>query len=214
MMPNAPSNAPNALSAANAAAKPIPSQEDIELLPFFERLDLDQIVLVRSAEQASLAQAELMEVDAWGFDTESKPTFVKDQKSDGPHTLQLSTLAKAWVFQLHDAGCRSVAAELLIAPGIRKLGFGLGDDRRRILAKLGVEPIDVVELNTEFRKLGYRKDMGVKAAVAVVLQRRFIKSKKVSTSNWANPELTTAQLIYAANDAYAASCVWAALHSD
>ena len=199
------------LHTSSPPAKPIPSQEEIQLLPLFERVELSNIVLVRTEDQALKAQSELIAAVAWGFDTESKPIFVKDQKSDGPHTLQLATLTKAWVFQLHDAGCKAVAAQLLQTGGIKKLGFGLGDDRKRILAKLGVEPVDVVELNLEFRKLGYRKDMGVKAAVAVMLHRRFIKSKKVSTSNWANTELTPAQLIYAANDAYAAAWVWHSL---
>ena len=53
--------------------------------------------------------------------------------------------------------------------------------------------------------------MGVKGAVAVLFNQRFIKSKKAATSNWANPHLTEAQLIYAANDAYAAYRVWTAL---
>ena len=147
----------------------------------------------------------------WGFDTESKPTFFKEQLSEGPHVVQLATLHKAWVFQLHDGACRAVVAELLAARGVVKAGFGLGDDRKRIVEKLGVEPADVLELNTVFRERGYRKDMGVKGAVAVLFNRRFIKSRKATTSNWANPRLTEAQLVYAANDAYAAVRVFHAL---
>ena len=69
----------------------------------------------------------------------------------------------------------------------------------------------MLELNTVFRDRGYRKDMGVKGAVAVLFNRRFIKSRKATTSNWANPRLTEAQLVYAANDAYAAVRVFHAL---
>jgi ribonuclease D len=53
--------------------------------------------------------------------------------------------------------------------------------------------------------------MGVKAAVAVLFNKRFIKSKKAATSNWANLRLSEAQLIYAANDAYAALRVFESL---
>jgi len=42
----------------------------------------------------------------------------------------------------------------------------------------------------------------------VLFNQRFIKSKKAATSNWAQPRLTEAQLVYAANDAYAAIRVW------
>lgn len=191
-----------------------PDKDAIALLPLFDRLDLDRITLVRSSEQAHRAHAELISASAWGFDTESKPTFKVGEASDGPHVLQLATAQRAWVIQLHDPACREMAADLLALPHIVKAGFGLGDDRKRIVHKLGVEPAGVVELNTLFRLRGYRKDMGVKAAVAVLFNQRFIKSKKASTSNWANERLSEAQLIYAANDAYAAYKVWEALNKD
>jgi ribonuclease D len=194
--------------------QPTPDKEQIALLEPFERLALDRIHLVATASQAHDAWSELVSAGAWGFDTESKPTFLKDQLSEGPHVVQLSTLDKAWVFQLHDLECRAVVASLLALPGVTKAGFGLGDDRRRIAAKLGIEPADVLELNSVFRERGYRKDMGVKAAVAVLFNRRFIKSRKATTSNWANARLTPAQLIYAANDAYAAARVFHALERD
>jgi len=188
-----------------------PSKEEIALLAPFDRLGLDRIALVTTAEQAQRACTELAATRAWGFDTESKPTFFKDQVSEGPHIVQLATVDKAWVFQLHDLQCRAMVADLLAQSGITKAGFGLGDDRKRIISKLGVEPADVLELNTIFRERGYRKDMGVKGAVAVLFEQRFIKSKKAATSNWANPHLTEAQLVYAANDAYAAIRVFHAL---
>ena len=191
--------------------RPTPSKEEIALLEPFERLGLDSIHLVAGGRQATLAFDELAAAPAWGFDTESKPTFVKDEVSQGPHVLQLALAHKAWVFQLHDPECRAVAAALLALPGVAKAGFGLGDDRRRILVKLGVEPVDVLELNAVFRERGYRKDMGVKGAVAVLFNRRFIKSRKATTSNWAHPRLSEAQLVYAANDAYAAIRVYEAL---
>jgi len=69
----------------------------------------------------------------------------------------------------------------------------------------------VLDLNTVFRERGYRKDMGVRGAVALMFNQRFIKSRKATTSNWANARLTEAQIIYAANDAYAALRVFEAL---
>ena len=183
---------------------PTPDKETIALLPAFDRLGLGQITLVSQGDQAEQAMAQLMQHRAWGFDTESKPTFKVGEVSDGPHILQLSTAEHAWVFQLHEPTCRAVAAHLMATQRVIKAGFGLGDDRKRILHKLNVEPQEVLELNTVFRERGYRKDMGVKGAVAVLFNQRFIKSKKAATSNWAQPRLSEAQLIYAANDAYAA----------
>ncbi len=188
-----------------------PTPEEIAIFPLFERLGMHRITLVSTGEQAKQAAARLRAAPVWGFDTESKPTFRVGEVSTGPHVLQLSTLDHAWVFQLHDADCRAVAADLLAAPGIIKAGFGLGDDKKRIRSKLGIEPQGIVEINTLFRELGYRKELGVKSAVAALFKQRFIKSKKASTSNWALPHLNEQQLIYAANDAYAAMRVYAAL---
>ncbi len=193
------------------AQLPTPSKEEIALLEPFERLGPDRIELVHSPQHAERALAELARAGAWGFDTESKPTFRKDEVSHGPHVVQLATLDRAWVFQLHDPDCRALTAQALAHPGAVKAGFGLGDDRKRITEKLGVDPQGVLDLNTIFRERGYRKDMGVRGAVAVLFNRRFIKSRKVTTSNWALPRLTEAQLIYAANDAWAALRVYHAL---
>jgi hypothetical protein len=112
--------------------KIIPDSEMIAAMPPFHLLGASQVQCVRSGADAERARTALMAAPAWGFDTESKPTFQR----------------------------------------------------------------------------GYRSEMGVKASVAVLFGQRFAKSKKVSTSNWAQPELSPSQLLYAANDAYAAWCVW------
>jgi ribonuclease D len=190
-----------------------PDKEEINALAAFDRLDLPQITLVNTPASAQAALADLQSSATLGFDTESKPTFTKNESSDGPHIVQLSTARHAWIFQLQDAECRRVVATLLESPLTVKAGFGLGDDKKRIHAKLGIDFQAVLDLNATFRALGYRKDMGVRGAVAVLFNQRFIKSKKASTSNWANPQLTEAQLIYAANDAYAAMRVWAELQA-
>jgi hypothetical protein len=132
-----------------------PGKEQIELLEPFERLALGQIQVISTPQQADSALQELAGATALGFDTESKPTFAKNEASLGPHIVQLSTLHKGYVFQLEDAECRR--------------------------------------------------------AVAVMFNKRFIKSRKATTSNWANLRLTDAQLVYAANDAYAALRVFEAL---
>lgn len=188
-----------------------PDKEEINLLDPFDRLSLQQIQIVSTPSAAADALQALAGEVVLGFDTESKPTFTKNEASTGPHIVQLSTLQRAWIFQLDDAACRKAVGQLLESPSIVKAGFGLGDDKKRITHKLGVDLQGVLDLNAVFREQGYRKDMGVRGAVAVLFNKRFIKSKKASTSNWANPQLTEAQIIYAANDAYAAMRVYAAL---
>jgi len=191
-----------------------PSKDEMADLPDFPRLGLDRITLISDAPTACAAASALLEHPHWGFDTESKPTFFKDQRSDGPHVVQLATTERAWVFQLHDRACRDTVSALLAHPAHTKAGFGLRDDHQRILVKLGVSVAALVDLNHQFRARGYRKDMGVKAAVAVLFGQRFAKSKKTATSNWSATQLTQSQILYAANDAWAAALVHQALQQN
>lgn len=191
--------------------RPTPDKEAIAALPPFPALGLDAISLIQTAAEAHAAAMALRADPWWGFDTESRPVFVRDQASDGPHVVQLATTERAFVFLLHDAECRQQVAALLAEPAHRKAGFGLRDDQLRIRARLGVEAAGVLELNSVFRERGYRKDMGVKAAVAVLFGQRFAKSKKAATSNWSARSLSDAQILYAANDAWAARLVVQAL---
>jgi hypothetical protein len=197
------------LAAMQAPALPAP--EEIALLEPFERIGLDRIAVVATESEAELAASALVLAPAWGFDTESRPTFEAGVASEGPHIIQLATLEAAFIFQLHDPRCRAIAGELLARAGIVKAGFGLGDDKRRILHKLGIEPQEVLDLDTVFRQRGYRRQMGTKAAVAVLFGKRYLKSKRAATSNWSARRLSESQLLYAANDAWAALKVYQAL---
>jgi ribonuclease D len=188
-----------------------PTRDELALLEPLDRLGLADIVLVASAAQAEEAWQFLSGCHALGFDTESKPTFFRDQVSEGPHVVQLATLERAWVFQLVERRCREVAAALIAAEHITKVGFGLAGDHTQIRRTLGVEPRNVLDLNVVFRKKGYAKEIGVRGAVGVLFNRRFLKSKKATASNWANRQLSESQLVYAANDAWAAMRVFDAL---
>lgn len=188
-----------------------PTKEELAALEPLERLGLDAIVLVTTRVQAEQALTTLTACAALGFDTESKPTFAKLEVSEGPHVVQFSTPQQAFVFQLIDAGCREVVCALLESGHITKVGFGLAGDHTQILRTLGVLPKNVLDLNQVFRQKGYAKEIGVRGAVAVLFKRRFLKSKKATTSNWANRQLSDSQVVYAANDAWAAIQVFDAL---
>ncbi len=198
----------------NTRPPPLPTKEEIALLDVFDGLGLRDIDVVSTSQQAAAALDAIGRLDTVGFDTESKPTFLKNEVSSGPHTVQFASLRRAWVFQLHDADCRAAAASLLASSALTKIGFGLAGDRTQIRHTLGVEPQAVVDLDTVFKRRGYRNSVGVKTAVALVFNRRFVKSRKQTTSNWAQRQLSEGQVSYAANDAYAAMCVADALGLD
>jgi ribonuclease D len=135
---------------------------------------------------------------------------VAGEVSTGPHVVQFAAPDKTYVFQLFDSVCREVVCKLLTSKTVLKAGFGLAGDSTQIRRTLGVEPEHVLDLNTIFKAKGYTKELGVKSAIAVVFNQRFVKSKKATTSNWANKVLSEGQIIYAANDAWAALKVYEA----
>ena len=185
-----------------------PSKSETTLLEPFVTLTLNAISVPVTAEEFVAASAAIKAAKAVGFDTESKPTFAKGETSTGPHIVQLATPRHAYIFQVHNVVGRACLLDLLRSKDVLKIGFGLESDRVQIQNKLDVEMAGVLDLNTVFRKLGYRNTAGVRAAVAIVLNQKFHKSKRVTTSNWGVPVLESRQLLYAANDAYAALKVW------
>lgn len=188
-----------------------PTKDDIASLPLFPRIEQKDIILVDRADLALTVYEVLQKQSVLGFDTESKPTFVAGEVSTGPHVVQFATQEKTYVFQLFDLICREIVSKLLTSKTILKAGFGLSGDNTQIRRTLGVEPEHVLDINTIFKAQGYAKELGVKSAVAVMFNQRFVKSRKATTSNWANKVLSEGQLIYAANDAWAALKVYEAL---
>ncbi len=173
-------------------------------LPLYEGLGLDRICLVTSDALAEVALAALMAGDAIGFDTESKPTFNKGEVSTGPHLVQLATDTHAYLFPVARLIQSSVLKTILESPTLLKIGFGLGNDRSALKTRLGIELKNVLDLGEVLRGPGHRGTVGAKVAVAHFFGQKFQKSKKVGTSNWANPNLAERQLLYAANDAHVA----------
>ena len=188
-----------------------PSREEIAGLEPYEGLGLEQVRLVATAEEARQALAEMQAHEALGFDTESRPTFVKNQRSGGPHVLQFATPELAYIFQSHYRECHPVIAEVLESGRIAKIGFGLSNDLRHLGDRFGIEPKAIVDLDRAFMDLWYKNQVGAKAAVAILLNRKFAKSKSTTTSDWSSRVLSARQLLYAANDAYAAIQVFNAL---
>ena len=191
--------------------KHAPTKDEIALMPPFTGLALDHIHVPTTEEDFAVATAAIKTAGIVGFDTESKPTFAVGEMSDGPHVVQFALHNKAYLFQPHRAEGQSFLMELLHSDAVLKVGFGLKSDSGHIFKKFGIHFGGVVDLNTVFSMDGYQKEIGVRNAVAVMFQQRFAKSRKITTTDWSQRELTPQQKLYAANDAYAALKVFEAL---
>jgi ribonuclease D len=191
-----------------------PDKSAILDLPPFVGLAIGDIVVPQTEAQLDAAWADLQSHRHLGFDTESKPTFVKGEQSNGPDVVQFATPTRAYVLQLRHAACESLARAVLTAKPMVKVGFGLQQDQSQLRQRLGIEVLPFLDLDWIFHRRGYTKSIGIKSAVAVVFGQRFAKSKRITTTNWANPRLDERQLVYAANDAYVALRVLQALNLD
>ncbi|MGB7649126.1 MAG: 3'-5' exonuclease [Pseudomonas fluorescens] len=179
-------------------------------LPIYPGIALADVTLVASENQANAALDVLMATDTVGFDTESKPTFLKGEVSTGPHLVQLATDTHAYLFPASWASGQCMLKIILESPQVIKVGFGLGNDRSALKSRLGIEVKNLLDMGEVLRGPGHRGTVGAKVAVAHFFGQKFQKSKKVGTSNWANPCLNERQLLYAANDAQVALRIYQA----
>lgn len=179
-------------------------------LPVYQGIPLERISLVISEALADEALAALLAADAIGFDTESKPTFLKGEVSTGPHLVQLATDSQAYLFPISRHCDTRALKEILESPKVLKIGFGLGNDHSVLKSRLGIAANNVLDLGEKLRGPGHRGTVGAKVAVAHFFGQKLQKSKKVGTSNWSNPRLSERQLLYAANDAHVALMLYRA----
>ncbi|MEQ3694796.1 MAG: 3'-5' exonuclease [Thalassolituus sp.] len=183
-----------------------PTKEQIRELPVYKGVDLDNIIVVSNKEEAIDAVSELMQYSVLGFDTESKPTFKKGEVSSGPHLIQLSCLSKTFIFPSVFPDVISEVAKVLANSNIKKVGFGLSDDKKALINKFSIKVENTVELSSKVKNFtGVKQNVGARAAVAMLFGQRLTKSAQ--TSNWAAFPLQDYQLLYAANDSYSALCV-------
>ena len=173
-------------------------------LPVYPGINLDQVCLIRSEADSHVALAEMMRCDALGFDTESKPTFLKGEASTGPHLVQLATNDRVFLFPLLGQAFLPCLKHVLESPKVLKVGMGLGNDRSALKTRFNIALTNVIDMGEKLRGATHRGTVGAKVAVAYLFGQRLVKSKKIGTSNWANPRLSEQQIRYAANDAHVA----------
>jgi hypothetical protein len=142
--------------------------------------------------------AEIKEHEVVGFDTETRPSFVRGQI----HIVSLLQLAiphKVFLIRLNHTGLAGEIMRFFENDAVIKAGVGIRDDIK-ILNKLGkFEPAGFTELSTMAREAGLEVE-SVKKLAALLLGFRI--SKGAQTSNWEAETLSEKQLMYAATDAW------------
>lgn len=134
-----------------------------------------------------------------GFDTETKPCFQPNAPRNNMAILQLSGKEKAYVFKLQVLGLPQAVADLMANPKIVKVGAAVRDDVRGLQHYASFVPRNFVDLQKLTDAFGIR-DNSVKKMAAIILNQKISKSQQLS--NWEAPQLSGAQLKYAATDAW------------
>ena len=135
-----------------------------------------------------------------GFDTETRPTFSPDQRSNGTALLQLSGAEKAYLFRIKKMGAipRRLCA-ILANPNIVKVGAAIHDDVRGLQKFAGFQPQNFIDLQKIAWEYGIR-DKSVKKMTAIILGFKISKAQQLS--NWEAENLSESQQKYAATDAW------------
>jgi ribonuclease D len=157
-----------------------------------------EIVIVDSLRKFNDVFPRLKNETLLGFDTETKPTFKKGRKNN-VSLLQLSGNDLAVLFRLNKIGLPEKLAALLADKNIIKAGVAVHDDIKSLRGLTRFNPDGFVDLQQFVREWGIQ-DSGLKKLVAIVLGFRI--SKRQQVTDWEAEELTEAQAVYAATDAW------------
>lgn len=159
-----------------------------------------EIIVVDSQWQVSSAIKILSKQKIIGFDTETRPAFKKGVFNT-VSLLQLSTQKQAFLFRLNKIGFPNEIQLILSNPGILKPGVAIRDDIKALQVIQDFRAEGFIELQDTAKELGIQ-NFSLKKLSAIACGFRISKGQQLS--NWEADELTEAQQIYAATDAWAA----------
>ena len=166
-----------------------------------------EVVIITDARHAAKAIDEISQFDRLGFDTETKPVFVR-----GHHNkvaiLQLATPEKVYLFRLTGTGITPEMKALFENEDILKIGVAIRDDIKALQRLKNFHAKGFLELTMLTKAAGFEVE-GVKKLTALILGFRI--SKSAQTSNWEAPQLDEKQISYAATDAWVCLRMYEAL---
>lgn len=172
--------------------------EEIEKLPlgaFAGKIH----VISRPGIEYLKAVAYLKSQTVIGFDTETRPVFSPSAKHNKVALLQLSGPDHAYLFRLNLMGLGRRICSILSNPAILKIGAASQDDVHGLKKWTSFSEAGFVDLQKIAWQWGIR-DKSVKKLAANILGVRISKMQQLS--NWEAEQLSEAQKLYAATDAW------------
>ncbi len=157
-----------------------------------------EIVVVDNLKTFYEVFPRLLTSDLLGFDTETRPTFKKGKKNT-VSLIQLSTEDLACLFRINKIGLPDELVRLLSSPSLKKAGVAVHDDIRFLTGIRKFVPDGFIDLQSFVKDFGIQSS-GLKKLAAIVLGFRI--SKRQQVTDWEAEQLSEAQQIYAATDAW------------
>lgn len=172
------------------------TKEDINLLPL-DKYE-GSVLMIDQEEQLKMAFDRINQAEYVGFDTETKPVFVKGETNE-VSLLQIALKDVVFLIRIHLTGLKPAIIDFFENDKIMKLGVGLRDDLIFLRRIHEFEPRGFIELNEMVNTLNIEAN-GLRKLTAIILGFRI--SKNAQVSNWESPQLNEKQVIYAATDAW------------
>lgn len=157
-----------------------------------------EIVVVDTPEAVDRACEELLAHRLVGFDTESRPAFQKGVVNRIA-LLQLSTEERCFLFRLNKIKFDKAILKVLESSKITKIGLSVAGDIRELETLRKFRPKGFVDLQKVVLEHGITDQSLIRLA-AITLGGRISKAQRLS--NWESAQLTPAQQLYAATDAW------------
>lgn len=156
------------------------------------------IVVVDSEKGLAAACADLVSAGVIGFDTETRPSF-RAGVVNRTALLQLSTASRSYLFRLCRMRFDKALVRILENPKVIKVGAAVSGDIQGLQSLRHFRPAGFVDLQNIVGEWGIA-EKSVRKMSAIVLGRRISKAQRLS--NWEAQQLTGAQQLYAATDAW------------
>ena len=172
------------------------SKNEINALPLIQYEG--DIEILTSKDNIQAAINDLKNYDLIGFDTETKPTFVKGPLNP-PSIMQLACDDKVYIFQFDNDEIFKQLSLILSNKNITKCGVSVDRDLIELMYLSPFDPISFVDLGNVARE-NEIPHHGLRGLVAMFLKHRI--SKGSQTSDWSKISLTNSQISYAATDAW------------
>ena len=173
------------------------SREEIADLPV-RRYEGNVLLVATPADRVS-AMADIRQERIAGFDTETRPAFIRGQ-SYLPCLAQVATAKAVYLFRLEHSDFSAELIELLQSAKLTKAGVAIADDLRQLKLLFPFEERSVIDPGWVAGRQGYGQT-GLRNLAALFLGFRIPKGNR--TSNWSAQRLNPAQITYAATDAWA-----------